>query len=74
MAERRQLRIATLTAEVSRRRRQLALSERTMQIVPSSRKEEFLGRIREIGDEPREMERELHDLRVQQIREELSNE
>jgi len=40
---------------------------------PLSIKEKVTSRIREITEELRRMENELHDLSVQQIREELSS-
>ena len=41
-----------------------------MRIVPPERKDEVLAHVREIENRLREMEKELHDLHVQQIREE----
>jgi hypothetical protein len=66
----RQIRIAKLTTEVKLRRNQLAESEHALRIVPESERERFLGRMSEIGDEVRQMEIELHELQVEQIREE----
>jgi lipase chaperone LimK len=66
----RQHRIATLTTEVTRRRNQLAESDHALRIVPESERDRFLARMRKIGDELRQMEIELHELRVEQIREE----
>jgi hypothetical protein len=70
MHETRQFRIARLTEAVKRHRSTLALREQILKIVRSVRKDEVLTQIREIEDKLREMEKELHDLHVQQIREE----
>ena len=70
MDETLQLRIARRRDAIKRHRRTLALMEQTLRLVPSARKDEFLLRMRTIEDEVREMETQLHDLHVQQIREE----
>jgi hypothetical protein len=44
--------------------------KRILKIVPPEQKDEVLTQMREIEDKLREMEKELHDLHVQQIREE----
>jgi len=41
-----------------------------VKIVPPERKDEVLTQMREMEDKLREMEKELHDLYVQQIRDE----
>ena len=70
MTETRQFRIARLTETISRHRSTLAQSRRILKIVPTERKDEVLTQMREIEDKLSEMEKELHDLHVQQIREE----
>jgi len=69
--EARQLRIAELTDEVKRRSSQLVLSEETLRRAPSAQKENLLVRMSDLQDELRNMERQLHALLVEEIREEL---
>jgi len=73
MQESRQLRRAKLTEAVIRHRRLLRTMKFAAESAPLSIKEKVTSRIREITEELRRMENELHDLSVQQIREELSS-
>jgi hypothetical protein len=73
MHETRQVRIAKLRDAVKHHRSRLALWEQTLRIVPVSEKDRFLVRMHEIEDELRAMEKGLHDLHLQQIREEPAN-
>ena len=70
MHETRQSRIARLTETIRRHRYTLVQGKRILKIVPPERKDEVLTQMREMEDKLREMEKELHDLYVQQIREE----
>lgn len=70
MHETRQSRIARLTETVKRHRYTVAQSRRILKMVPPEQKDAALTQMREIEDKLREMEKELHDLHVQQIREE----
>ena len=70
MGETRQSRIARLTETIRGHRATLARKMHILRIVSPERKDEFLTHLREIEDKLREMEKELHDLHVQQIREE----
>lgn len=45
-------------------------SEKTLRLVPAARKKVFLVPMSKVEDDLREMEKDLHDLHVQQIREE----
>ena len=70
MHETRQSRIARLTETIRRHRYTLVQSKRILKIVPPERKDDVLTQMREMEDKLREMEKQLHDLYVQQIREE----
>jgi len=70
MHETRQSRIARLTETIRRHRSTLVQSKPIVKTVPPERKEEVLTQVREMEDKLREMEKELHDLYVQQIRDE----
>lgn len=73
MHESRQLRRAKLTEGVRRHRRLLSAMRLADDRASSlSVKDRVASRIQEISGELRKMEGELHELNVQQIREELS--
>ena len=70
MTESRQLRIAKLTAEVDRQRHILANSKVLSSKGPPSMKERLAAQLQKVEKELRALEHELHQLRVEQIREE----
>jgi hypothetical protein len=72
MQERRQLRRSKL-AEGIRRRRHLLSALAALKKTPMSVEIRAESHIQEISDELRKMEDELHELNVQQIREESSS-
>jgi hypothetical protein len=72
MNESRQIRRAKLAEQVKRYRRLLSAMRLAEERGASSMNESIAGRIQAISDELRKMEEELHELNVQQIRDELS--
>jgi len=72
LPESRQLRRAKLTEAVRRHRGVLRTMKYAEERAPLAMKEGIASRIQEIAEELRRMESELHDLNVQQIREELA--
>ncbi len=71
MQENRQARIAKLAQEIARKRRSLHEMKFIQEKFPSSVGEEHAAIIREVTEELPKMEAELHNLYVEQIREEL---
>jgi hypothetical protein len=70
--ESRQLRRAKLTEGIKRHRRSLYVMRIAEDQAPLSAKDKLASRVQEIADELHKMENELHELKLQQIREELS--
>lgn len=73
MHESRQLRRARLTEGIRGHRRLLSAMRFAEDKASSSVKDRVASRIQELSGELRKMEGELHELNVQQIREELSD-
>ena len=73
MQESRQTRIAKLTQEIARKRRSLWEMKFMQKKFPSSVGERHATIIREMSEELPRMEAELHDLYIEQIREELNS-
>jgi hypothetical protein len=73
MQETRQLRRAKLTHEVGRKRELLHTMKFAVDKAPFKMKERLANGIQEVEEELRKMEKELHELNVRQIREELSS-
>lgn len=70
MPETRQSRIAKLTSEVNHRRGDLAILKHPLPNVSESFKERRAAHIQTLEIELQALEQELHQLRVEQIREE----
>jgi len=71
MPESRQLRRSQLFKEVERRRRLLSAMKIAQNHGTASIRERVVARMKEISDELGRLEAELHELNVEQIREEL---
>lgn len=76
MEQNRQLRRAQLAEEIRRHRRSLDLAKiaqaRLPSSAPASVKDQITAHVQKISEDLHKMEAELHELNVQQIREELS--
>ena len=73
MEESRSLRRAKLHTAIERHRRGLYVAKIAQDRAPATLKKELADRIRQMTAELKEMEDELHELNVQQIREDVQN-